>query len=153
MHRFNVLVGIITLFEGRVLLTERSREEKFMPGALGIPAGKVNFGERLEEAVARELIEETGLIGVIRKLVGYSMFMSRKDDDELHNLQVNFWVDANNSGPITLDKSSQSYRWVSLEELESQGLDDFTLSAIRQAIVAMGKGGNNEAVVERRSNS
>lgn len=44
---------------GKVLLVERGRAP--FAGRLSLPGGKLRFGERLEEAVAREVREETGL--------------------------------------------------------------------------------------------
>jgi len=135
MKLFNVLVGVIPVFDGQLLITQRGFEEKFMPGAWGVPCGKIEFGETLEDAVKRELFEETGLAGNIREMVGYSMFLSKKGENELHNLQVNYLVDLVNDGPVVLDKSSASYRWIPLEKYDEFGLDDFTSSTVKQAVI------------------
>ena len=134
MKLFNVLIGIIPIFDGQLLITQRSFEEKFMPGAWGIPCGKIEFGEALEDAVKRELFEETRLVGNIRKMVGYSMFLSEKDENELHNLQINYLVDLVNDSPVVLDKSSASYRWIPLGKYNEFDLDDFTSSSVKQAM-------------------
>src|SRR5688572_11732645 len=97
---FNVLVGVIATHKGSVLLTQRSTAEKFMPGAWGIPAGKIEFGESPANAAARELKEETGLSGEVKKLVGYSEFLSIKDGVDLHNIQLNFLIESESDGPV-----------------------------------------------------
>ena len=44
---------------GAVLLVERARAP--FAGLLSLPGGKVEFGETLADAIAREVVEETGL--------------------------------------------------------------------------------------------
>ena len=54
-----VAVGGIVVRDGQVLLVERGREPSV--GRWTIPGGAVRVGERLQEAVARELREECGV--------------------------------------------------------------------------------------------
>lgn len=51
--------GVAIVRDGRILLLERLREPE--AGSWGIPGGKVDWMERLEDAVRREALEETGL--------------------------------------------------------------------------------------------
>jgi 8-oxo-dGTP diphosphatase len=53
--------------EGKVLLVERAKPPK---GMWAFPGGHVEAGERLEEAVARELMEETGMTASFSGLLG-----------------------------------------------------------------------------------
>jgi len=50
---------------GRLLLQQRSDG-----GQWGLPGGSVEIGESLAEAVCREVHEETGLVVVVRRLIG-----------------------------------------------------------------------------------
>ncbi|WP_330330414.1 NUDIX domain-containing protein [Streptomyces sp. NBC_00536] len=129
--KFIVLVGAIPVIDGHVLVLQRSMSEKFMPGAWGLPCGKIEFGEDLETAVLRELREESGITGTVRRIVGYSTFMSQKDGEEVHNVQVNFEVEAPDK-EVVLDRSNQDFRWVRLDELSESKLDDFTVNTIKQ---------------------
>lgn len=131
---FNILVAAITLYKrSEILIIQRSFKENFMPGKWGLPCGKINFGEKLEDAVLRELREETGLSGYISKIVGYSSFTSELRNIHYHNLQINFLVDVDKKEPIVLDDSHQSYRWIKLKDHLDEYLDEFILTVIGQA--------------------
>jgi 8-oxo-dGTP diphosphatase len=134
MRRFNILVGIIPICGNNVLLLRRSLTEKFLPGAWGPPCGKINFGERLEDAVRRELLEETALqVREFKRMIGYSMFMSDKDGDELHNLQINYLIEVVSAEPVRLDKSNDAYRWIPINEYGSLDLSEYALCTLQQA--------------------
>jgi ADP-ribose pyrophosphatase len=57
--RVSVGVGGVVVADGRALLIRRAREP--LQGRWTIPGGTVELGETLEEAVVREMAEETGL--------------------------------------------------------------------------------------------
>jgi 8-oxo-dGTP diphosphatase len=60
-------VGAVVLRGGEVLLIRRAREPG--RGLYSVPGGAVKAGERLAEAAAREVFEETGLVVEIGPLV------------------------------------------------------------------------------------
>ncbi len=54
-----VAASVALVRDGRVLIARRARAP--MVGVYSFPGGRVELGERLAEAAARELLEETGL--------------------------------------------------------------------------------------------
>lgn len=57
-----VAVGVfIVNDDGKVFLTKRSKNATNERGTWEIPGGKVNFGEKLQDAVKREAYEEYGI--------------------------------------------------------------------------------------------
>jgi ADP-ribose pyrophosphatase len=52
-------VGAVTINEGRILLVKRGVEPS--RGLWAIPGGTLKLGETLQECVAREMLEETGV--------------------------------------------------------------------------------------------
>jgi 8-oxo-dGTP diphosphatase len=60
-------VGAIILKRDRVLLVERARSP--LQGYWSLPGGVLETGERLEEGVCREVLEETGLMVKPRRVV------------------------------------------------------------------------------------
>ena len=52
-------MGALIFNQNRILLVERGREP--LKGWWSLPGGAVEVGERLEAAIRREVLEETGL--------------------------------------------------------------------------------------------
>ena len=63
----SLAVDAVTIFEDKVLLITRGREP--WKGSLAFPGGFIEKGEDPEDAVLRELKEETGLDGKIVDLL------------------------------------------------------------------------------------
>ena len=59
-HR-TVVVGLVRNAEGELLLCRMSDDRGVFPGQWGLPGGGIEPGERMEEALHREIREETGL--------------------------------------------------------------------------------------------
>jgi 8-oxo-dGTP diphosphatase len=102
--------------DGRVLLVRRARA----PGRdlFSLPGGVVEAGETLAEAVAREVLEETGLTIEPVELAGHREVIIRDADGraERHFVILSFacrWV-AGEAGPS--DEVAEA-RWVAPDEI------------------------------------
>ena len=74
-------VGAVVIRDGHVLLVQRAQEP--LSGKWTLPGGAVELGETLEEAVVRELREETGLEVRVLELIEAFERMARDDSDRL----------------------------------------------------------------------
>ncbi|WP_405843728.1 NUDIX hydrolase [Streptomyces platensis] len=127
------LAAAVVVHHARVLIVRRSYRERFLPGAWGVPCGKLDRGETAEGGALRELKEETGLLGTIVAHTGSTSFLSDYQGRRVHNHQENFVV-----RPLTLDvvlpSPDQAHRWVRPAELAEAGVDAYNLTVIRQAL-------------------
>jgi 8-oxo-dGTP diphosphatase len=60
--------------KGEFLLLRRAENSHSNPGKWDLPGGKLNHGEILEEAIVREVWEETGISIVPGEIAGYVVF-------------------------------------------------------------------------------
>jgi ADP-ribose pyrophosphatase YjhB (NUDIX family) len=122
--------------EGRVLIVRRARPPA--NGLYTLPGGGVELGETLEEAVVREVREETGLTIAPIALAGYRQAIARDDGGrvERHFVILPFaarWV----SGEIALNEELAEAHWLSPAELPgltaTEGLAQIVAAAERIA--------------------
>ena len=98
-----------------VLLVER----KNPPYGWALPGGFVDYGESTENAVVRELKEETGLTGINVKLVDVASDPTR--DPRQHTVSIIYKVDAEGE-PIAAD-DAKNVGWFDLFNLPDMAFD------------------------------
>ena len=108
-----VVAAVITNKRSEVLLLQRPKDE-FYGGIYELPSGKVEDDESLEEALYREVKEETGLnVKNITRYLGHFDYLSKSKKP---TRQFNFHVEVEDVSQIIL-KEHSSYVWVSPKDL------------------------------------
>jgi len=109
--------AVATNASGEVLLVRRGRPPRL--GEWSIPGGKVEWGERLEAALHREIREETGLeveiLGFVAALD--SLFPGADGETERHYVLLDYAVRAV-SGTLQAGDDASEVRWVRPDELD-----------------------------------
>jgi 8-oxo-dGTP diphosphatase len=102
---------------GRCLLLKRSLSSKGNPGKWDFPGGKIDPGESFDEALLREVIEETGLTISIRGVAGTA-------ESEAPAAKVVYLILEGRveSGQVRLSTEHDDYAWVDPEGLATADL-------------------------------
>ncbi|MFG3054222.1 NUDIX hydrolase [Kitasatospora sp. NPDC048239] len=108
-----VVGALITDEVGRVLLLRR-RPEDFLGGLWELPGGGVEPGEHLEQALNREVMEETGL--TLTEVTGYVGTFDYSSDNGQMTRQFTFAVTVEKHEPIVLTEHDDS-TWADRSDL------------------------------------
>jgi 8-oxo-dGTP diphosphatase len=108
--RPQVAVGAVCVRDGRLLLVRRGRGTAI--GLWSLPGGRVEHGERLADAVARELREETGLEATVGPLCG----VAERFSGDAHYVILDFWATAANGEAVAADDALEA-AWAGREDL------------------------------------
>lgn len=102
---------------GRCLLLKRSMTSGGNPGKWEFPGGKIDPGESLDQALLREVAEETGLTISIQGVAGTA-------ESELPTAKVVYLILEGRveSGQVRLSSEHDDYVWVDREELPTVDL-------------------------------
>lgn len=107
-------VDCIVLLNGKVVLIERANP----PKGWALPGGFVNYGETVEEAVRREVKEETGLL--LSGLQQFRVYSAPNRDPRGHCVSVVFV--ARGRGKLKAGDDARAYKLVELDEVIRENL-------------------------------
>ena len=125
-------VGIIVFRGDEVLLAQRGKPPNL--GAWSIPGGAQELGETVNEAAARELMEETGLDAEILGLVDVIDSIRRDDDGDVafHFTLVDVVAEWR-AGEAIAGDDVPAVKWVKFAHIDQYDLRAATERVIRQA--------------------
>lgn len=109
---------IISDRDGRVLILRRHKSE-YASGEWCLPGGKVDYGETVEESIAKELREETSLTCVASRFLFYQDSLPMKPGG-MHC--INLYFECEVEGTIRLNDESSEFTWLSRSELPARSL-------------------------------
>ena len=114
-------VGAIIVSEGKILLEKRKNEPS--RGKWSIPGGLVELGESVEQAVIREVKEETGLDVEAPRLIDVvdNISSDAKGKVKYHYVIVDYLVNIRGGLPKAASDADE-LKWVPLSEVEEYDL-------------------------------
>lgn len=103
---------IVRDHHGRCLLLRRSQKSKNNKGKWDFPGGKVDPGEDFDEALLREVAEETGLNASLQGVAGSA-------ESDLPDRKVAYLImeAVVTSGQVTLSSEHDDFIWVEREKM------------------------------------
>lgn len=111
MSEQNIGACAILLNEnGQVLLGKRKNSYK--SGMYGLPGGRIEFKEKIDEAIVREVIEETGLKSLEIEFTG----VVRDSQDKYEFIHFIFSAKVGNQEPQLVEKEKcEGWEWFDLD--------------------------------------
>jgi len=127
-----VAVAGVVLKNESVLLVKRVHPPS--QGEWSIPGGLVELGERLTDALRREIIEETGVTVEVGPLIEVIERLVEDDQGRLayHYVILDYLCRAKKGSPAPSSDASEA-RWVALGDLDLLGLAAKTKEVILEA--------------------
>ncbi|MEK6902429.1 MAG: NUDIX hydrolase [archaeon] len=118
--------------KNQFLFLRRSKNNSTGVGCFQLPEGKIEWDEKPEETIKREVREETsGKVSNLR-LEGVSSVTLKAKGNEYHVLRIIY--SGKFSGKIKLSEDHTDFQWMTLKEALKQPLLNGVEGAIRQVL-------------------
>lgn len=118
---FGLAVRVLLIDEnGKILILKRSTDSKTNPGKWELPGGKVDQGESFDQALIREVLEETELKISLDHVVGVC-------EQNLPFIRAIHIIMSGNilEGDLNLSKEHEGYAWIFFDNLLDYELTDW----------------------------
>jgi mutator protein MutT len=125
-------VGGVVVRDGKALLIRRGKEPLY--GRWTVPGGTVELGESLEEAVVRELEEETGLRVEPVALLTVFDRIQREGARVVHHFVIVDYLCRWRSGEARAASDALEVAWAAASELPAYDLPPKALEVVRDAL-------------------
>ena len=132
-YPFTVAVGIVK-YNDKILMTKRCSKHHERNGKWQFPGGTHEFGETLEQALKRELLEEVAIhVNILGdpKVVEYM-------DDLFHGILFFYPCEPiDDKQTVLINEESSDFGWFSLEEAKKLDLLGANASILDEMVEAM----------------
>jgi 8-oxo-dGTP diphosphatase len=112
-------VDAVTIKKNKILLIKRGREP--YKDFYALPGGFVEIDEDTKTACLRELLEETGVVGKIVKLIG--VFDDPLRDPTRHSLNISYIVEVVDGSGLKNGDDANEVKWFKLDNLPPLAFD------------------------------
>jgi 8-oxo-dGTP pyrophosphatase MutT (NUDIX family) len=99
---------------GKVLILKRARTA-YGEGGWCLPGGKVDYGELVEQAVSKELQEETALECESARFLFFQDSLP-PEPGSMHC--INLYFECSVSGDLTMNRESSEWAWIGPDEMK-----------------------------------
>lgn len=125
-------VGALIIEGDRIVLVERAKDP--LKGWWSIPGGLIELGERVADAVRREVREETGLEvepGGLHEI--YERLIHEADGKLEYHYVLLDYICRVTGGALAASSDASRAAWVSADQLQEYRLTEGTLAVIERA--------------------
>ena len=126
-------VGAVIVAENRVVVVRRGHEP--LKGEWSIPGGVLEVGETLRAGVAREALEETGLVvepGEVLEVLD-RIVRDSQGRVQFHYVLIDFLCRPT-GGELRAGGDAEEARWISAAEIEAFAVADSAAAVLRKGL-------------------
>lgn len=112
----NIIVAVkgIIINQGKILIVQRASADSIGAGTWECAGGKIEFGEGLEAALAREISEETGLVITVDRILYAASFLT----DPARQVVILTYLCKSSEHAVRLSEEHSHYKWCTKLELQ-----------------------------------
>jgi nucleoside triphosphatase len=124
------VAALIAAPDNRVLIVRTGK----WSGLWGVPGGKVEYGEGLEHALRREMLEEVGLeLHDLHFAFNSELIEDEKFHKPMHFISMEYLARSSHT-TITTDGEVEEWAWVSLKEALEYPINRYTRVLLEYAL-------------------
>lgn len=114
--------------EGKLLICKSHKwDNKYV-----IPGGHIEYGEKIKDALRREILEETNLeVYDIKILSINENILDNEFHQDKHFIFLDF-ICKSKSNKVSLNNEAQSYKWVDFEKIEKYNIGSMLKKLIKE---------------------
>lgn len=128
-----VIAAGVVLYDGRILIIQRAKDDDVFPNLWEIPSGKKEPLEKIEDTVNREVKEEVGIDVKVVGFVSVFNFQVEKENEIRDATQINFLVSPLGKPEVKLSAEHQDFAWVKEDEVDKYNLSKETKEVVKKA--------------------
>lgn len=113
--------------EGEILLVASPKWR----GKYVIPGGHIETGETIEQALKREVKEETNLDVFDIKFISFQEFIYNEDFHEKRHFIFLDYACKTNDKEVILNKEGSEYVWIDIDKISKLSIEPYTLNTIK----------------------
>lgn len=131
----SVVVGAVIFNDNKVLLLQRSSHEAIYPNLWELPSGKKKPFEHTQDALIREVLEETGLCVTEATPLFIFDYQIEKISEIKDSVQINYSVQVSNPNEVKISAEHQKFVWSTEESLDDYEITSSTRAAIEKGFL------------------
>jgi mutator protein MutT len=127
--KFINIVKAVIVEDNSLLLIKRSDKVKYNPNTISLPGGHVEVGESIEDAIVREVKEETNLDVEVLKVNTTWNCMCK---EEGLSLKGTSFLCKLLSDDVCLNEEIEDYKWINLDDVKKKDLPEKIVQEIEE---------------------
>lgn len=140
MKRQEITACVFLHREGKLFIAKRANTKKFLPGKFELIGGRMEFGEKIEDGLIREAMEELH----IKIKVGqpFFAFTYLSENDTKYSVEIDYFAKMQNpDDEIIINPEDHSeYKWISEDEIDTYlPKDDPETEAVKKGFQMLNK--------------